>query len=281
MQTLFAKAVALELLPLLSDRKFAVHSCFDSGCNIIIDDRLCFIGNKKDHGLPYSLLIDQKEVRMLTENVIPGHTFLKWNTEKEAFETENVILVLKKAKCFDSRFLGDERALPENTLKRLMNNIDLRQKTGFGDTMETIINPKNKALENLYKSFKTEDKKEAETVLRKWMGLGMGLTPSGDDFLLGILFVNQINPFLGEIFLKTLKTLVDEQIYTTDISNHFYRCAFGHYFSQAFIRLYEAMILKSHTLLGKRTAEILAFGHTSGCDIVTGILAGLSKITGS
>lgn len=269
------QAAALELLPLLSHKTYAVHSCFENGCNIIIENKLCFVGNKKDCLLPYSLVIDRKHTATLRRHISCGHSVFRWNEVLHRLETDGLSLSFKNARLYDSRFTKKNDPLPRNSLDLLKDRVDLTLKTGFGQSIGELTDLKNHEIQQLTKSFGTPDARQASRTLRRFMGRGMGLTPSGDDFLLGILFVNHIHPILSQPFYGQLKDFAQEQIYTTDISNHFYRCAFKHLFSQIFINLYNALETSDTQLLKKGIQTMLSVGHTSGRDMLSGIVVGL------
>ncbi|MCP6565375.1 DUF2877 domain-containing protein, partial [Klebsiella pneumoniae] len=61
---------------------------------------------------------------------------------------------------------------------------------------------------------------DAKTELRYLIGRGQGLTPSGDDMLVGMLFVHFIRPFIQPQHLTEIEQLVDEPL-TTLVSQTF------------------------------------------------------------
>jgi len=117
----------------------------------------------------------------------------------------------------------------------------------------------------------------AQAAVSRLVGLGCGLTPSGDDFLCGFLAAGHCRsgqdhplPFLHE-----LKKLVLERLSGTNaISATLLRCA-------AEGKTFGALHDLAHALQGGRDlttalVNLCAFGHSSGMDITTGFLYGLS-----
>lgn len=272
------QAAALELLPLLSHKTYAIHSCFENGCNIIIEDRLCFVGNKNNGLLPYGLLINRQDTALLKKHLQSSNLGLKWNEACHSLEGDGLRLLFKNTRLYDSRFGTKNNTLPHNSLSLLKASVNLTLKTGFGPTIGELTAPENSEVNALIESLGTSDTRQASNTLRRWMGRGLGLTPSGDDFLLGILFVNHIQPILSQPFYNQLKAFAKEQIYTTDVSNHFYRCAFKHLFSQIFINLYKALEVSDPQHLKRGIQALLSVGHTSGRDMLSGIVVGLGMV---
>ncbi len=113
--------------------------------------------------------------------------------------------------------------------------------------------------EKCYDDFKTSlDAAITNGEFGKLVGLGSGLTPSGDDFLVGYIASRE---FLG----KRIPFEIDCSR-TTKLSGHFLTNALGGKFSSAVIDF-----LKSGDL------SLLSFGKTSGVATALGILKGLEK----
>ncbi len=115
------------------------------------------------------------------------------------------------------------------------------------------------------------DYPEAALRLSRLLGLGIGLTPSGDDFLCGVLAGlhmtgNDRHPFTQRLRSELANRLSD----TIDFSAAFLSCALDLQFSLAVNRLYRL----------PDACEILAsfeeIGHSSGTDTLCGILFSLT-----
>lgn len=99
-------------------------------------------------------------------------------------------------------------------------------------------------------------------LINSTIGLGIGLTPSGDDFICGILWVmHQLRPSL----INKIKISVEKNLYkTTDISKFMLIQAISGYFSLNLLNLNPLNL-----------APILDYGHSSGHDTLTGIYIAL------
>lgn len=104
--------------------------------------------------------------------------------------------------------------------------------------------------------------------MTRLIGLGIGLTPSGDDFLTGILAgislcdQNQ-SPFAAMLKIEINKHLSD----TNDISRAFLTCALKGQFSQTIKTLQEHPDIDTTSI----QESFLKIGHSSGIDTLCGI----------
>lgn len=111
------------------------------------------------------------------------------------------------------------------------------------------------------------DYREAALTLTHLLGLGTGLTPSGDDFLCGVLAGLSLagksrHPFTGYLKSEIAGRLSD----TIDISAAFLSCALEDQFS---LQVKSLLSLPSSEALLSSFQEI---GHSSGTDTLCGIL---------
>jgi hypothetical protein len=108
------------------------------------------------------------------------------------------------------------------------------------------------------------------------VGLGEGLTPSGDDFLVGLLAVLHVTGFLS----CSTDASVHEQFYqyvclgTTQLSGEFLRCAFAGYFAEPLAMLVRALCAPDAGTWPVYAATLAAVGHSSGVDAMVGIALG-------
>lgn len=104
------------------------------------------------------------------------------------------------------------------------------------------------------------------------------MTPSGDDFLIGWLFVKQLygralssNQFILE--------KAESPYFTTDVSRHYLKQASQGNFSHSLLQLADFLIKPRNEIdLKKIIKEILAHGETSGADTLAGVTATLIEM---
>ena len=116
---------------------------------------------------------------------------------------------------------------------------------------------------------------KAAVTLAGMTGLGMGLTPSGDDFLCGVLAGLLFSGQWDHPFAQALRQTISRRLGdTNDISRTFLSCALSCHFSRPVKEL----------PLAAGTTEILssfgAIGHSSGFDTLCGIYYGYTLCLG-
>ncbi len=118
-----------------------------------------------------------------------------------------------------------------------------------------------------------------EGFVKYFIGRGKGLTPSGDDFIIG--FIMMLYIFRKEEFLQW-KLILQEQlksIKTTDVSYYYYQAIFQGYTSQQFYELSQNLFpnidsFKAQVIIN----NILRYGSSSGYDTLFGFYTALRQI---
>lgn len=114
---------------------------------------------------------------------------------------------------------------------------------------------------------------EAALELLRLLGLGYGLTPSGDDFLCGVLAGMLLFGITDHPFAKEIKEGIQARLADTiDISAAFLSCALKAQFSLPVVSLY-GLPCPDEIL-----TSFSAVGHSSGIDTLCGILWSLEHI---
>jgi hypothetical protein len=115
---------------------------------------------------------------------------------------------------------------------------------------------------------------------QKMIGLGPGLTPSGDDFLIGWLAglwstaaQDNRRPGFLSTFGGSLSTLAKE---TNEISRTYLYYAIKGEFSSSIVMLVNAISDGEEQRLLSAAQEAMNVGHSSGMDSVTGLLIGMA-----
>jgi len=117
------------------------------------------------------------------------------------------------------------------------------------------------------------------------IGLGLGLTPAGDDFLAGVLY--------GMAFMEKLYAVKSPRLYelsdtitkslhlTGEISRHFLRYALAGEWGRNTQGFLTALAGNEAEKLRNATDKKLAIGATSGADEIRGCLYGVQYMTQS
>ncbi|MBG9981124.1 DUF2877 domain-containing protein [Facklamia lactis] len=110
-------------------------------------------------------------------------------------------------------------------------------------------------------------------LIQKMIGKGLGLTPSGDDFLQGMMVMetmmsqeNQGMVRIGHAVKQLLK-----QYTTSQVSLNYYDALFSGYANQAWVQLAHALIHHDSSQVPLFLQRIENYGHTSGKDMLLGV----------
>ncbi|MBU8916952.1 DUF2877 domain-containing protein [Bacillus sp. FJAT-29953] len=276
----------VEFLQKLNSSKFtgSVHSTFNRTFNIKChqNGELYTIACRNVDNGPNTLIIDVDNIRPM-EIAVNDQVFTKKNIlhigNKLAISFESV----NKWACVVPGYPLNEEILNQN-LKKLKKFIDIHGKSGgikkhelpnslFEAKMSSMLELRtNLLLDELAEDRMSSALEHAISII----GLGPGLTPSGDDFLVGLFtsFSMLNGPFYGrrsfcEDVVSKAKTL------TNDISWMALQKA-----STGKVR--ESIILLLNALLGENEADlflslnkVLNIGSSSGTDIALGLVGGL------
>jgi hypothetical protein len=136
------------------------------------------------------------------------------------------------------------------------------------------------AISNLVAAARHYDLTNASSVCTL-IGLGAGLTPSGDDFLVGYLaglWCSVLDKGERVQFVASLgKAVTHFQQRTNDISRSYLQCAVQGQVSSRLMDLAELICRGENSgRLSAAAESALQVGHTSGMDTVTGLLIGLA-----
>ncbi len=122
---------------------------------------------------------------------------------------------------------------------------------------------------------------QAASAVRELIGLGTGLTPSGDDLLVGCLAglwcTLRGDPQRIQFVSNLGETIIHQSHQTTDISRTYLEHASLGQVSSLLVDLVEAIRTGDDSDRLLNSAETaMQVGHTSGMDTLTGLLIGLA-----
>ncbi len=126
-------------------------------------------------------------------------------------------------------------------------------------------------LQGIGQAFCQDDELQAAVAAAQLIGLGQGLTPSGDDFLVGmlaLLTLRQNEPRPAALRQAMVAQILPGIARTNDISAAFLQHACAGNFASGIHRLFAATTPRQ----AQQAAQSLAaLGHTSGLDLLSGI----------
>lgn len=124
------------------------------------------------------------------------------------------------------------------------------------------------------------DREQAARYVERLVGWGEGLTPAGDDFLVGLLAGLDALAYEDEGRRRFRSAVAGELTgrtqRTTPIAAHYLRLAAAGHYAAPLILLRNALLCEGDAdLVDGALQSALAVGATSGADTVSGLLAGL------
>lgn len=119
------------------------------------------------------------------------------------------------------------------------------------------------------------NEREQTSGLDYLLGRGKGLTPSGDDLLIGCLAADVFYKRLNSFFKETLKLKLNgEPFRTTTVSIHYLNCALQKKWNEPIHHLIQVLSKDStENEIEEVIQSIIRIGHTSGLDMLTGFIA--------
>lgn len=261
---------------LAAGRVGTVHSVYKKTVNILCADQLISLQARNTVASPLSLITNLSEAELFGLGIRPGDT--------TAFSGRQ-ITVGKHTFCFEGHdrwnpYLSDFDAAMIDMEERIRFCLTRTAgKAGFADLFLDITDRENidpvkaAASEILHKvtdEYHAGHDNTAVEGLVSLIGLGPGLTPSGDDFLCGLLassrfcdgFVRRYRDTISGQILRALSS-------TNDISAAFLRCACSGMFSRPVLDLCRGKDIE------RCCKGFLSIGHSSGADTLCGMLFGI------
>ncbi|MCI8454280.1 MAG: DUF2877 domain-containing protein [Lachnospiraceae bacterium] len=252
-----------------------VHSVYRKTVNLSVGGRLLSLQPADSPLSPISLITNASEGELRELRLTAGEPV--W-IGKDRIQT-------KEAGFFAGRAVRRElllaKAAPSAQIERLEEDLcGLLKKEGTGTFCRAMLEEKEEGTDLLLKTVKDRlaDARarlgngmweEAAESLAALVGLGIGLTPGGDDFLCGVLAGIRLGGRADQPFFRALHATVSRKLdQTNDISREFLKCALEGQFGQFVHRFYKGSTEEIF-------AEAKKIGHSSGMDTLCGILYAL------
>lgn len=271
------------------ENHFFVHSAYERTINLMIDGQLIALQVKGSPVSPISVILplDSTEIRNLDaregqeiilegSNIVIGKTAITFDASTAVYDgylnkynfnadmKHLIKSIIEKAHRGGFSFLTNPSKVPE-------------------DLVLSYVKQKLKIVITLIHDDKTEAAAEAISSL---IGVGTGLTPSGDDFITGILSAFSAFPeTFDEDIVEQVRNSVSLHLQNTnEISMAFIKCALDNQFSVPVISLYQWLCSENGLPETRKSQSdeilqsFLAIGHSSGIDTLTGIWWALENL---
>ncbi|WP_033827509.1 oxamate carbamoyltransferase subunit AllH family protein [Bacillus andreraoultii] len=248
-----------------------VHSIFQSSLNIQFGKSLIHIGPLGTPLSSFGINIPKLKLKTILNKVTIGDT-VESVDRKIFIRTFQAVFVvhIDKFTTIDLRIHPapiDTRKLKRNAIYKMILGINY-------NTMSGMIQSQHEK-NMLYKLLSCRnDSIVIKEVIRYFFGRGIGLTPSGDDFLSGIVMVES---FFAQT--TTWQSMLEKHIKvyeTTDVSLNYYYSLLSGFVSENFLNLFRNLYIDVYTTKAKRIVkDVTNYGHTSGYDTLLGIIVAI------
>lgn len=257
-----------------------VHSIFSKAFNIKTeeDELISIVAAEKLNG-PNRILIKLPGDNDFTTLEIKEGTRVVGTTQKISIDNGNFLISLREAKKWSSKVEIEEKTLSSRVRDNLFGSFPQKD---FSTKQErsSISQELRIRIQELIASIKERDSAKISKNIKRLIGFGEGLTPSGDDFLVGLIASLY---FLGnsksQHLLKKIKRIINlEKEKTTFLSGKFLEYACQGRFPETILDLIEAIFSENGEGTEEAARRCLDFGATSGRDTLLGVVEGLGLI---
>ncbi|MCK4338726.1 MAG: DUF2877 domain-containing protein [Candidatus Cloacimonetes bacterium] len=261
----------------ISEGIFKVHSRFNRVINFENNSKLVYLVNKDIGAGPINIVIEGFNFQKIISLAINGESIfinniklmvkenIKYNS-KIFFKDINIQKFRTNLNILESSLLC---LFPQKSLAFL---IEKKREINFSSGFEREFVKKIKAgvneihNGNLIKGIKM------------FKGSGFGFTPSGDDFITGLLLALYINQEINSKDLSRTRNMVYEAAIGNNlISNTFLYFAKEGLFFERFKNFVLSLLYEGENRIYEYTRTLLTIGETSGADMLIGFLFTLKK----
>lgn len=253
-----------------------IHSIFSNGFNLKYNDSLLFVGKNEESLSAIGFAINTADLELIQSALTVGDPvkispFFSSSEEKLSLTFTCYTRPLVTTAIFPS-IQSIDLSIPHVTQEQIsksgllhhLEEADVWTQSGFASSQ----------LKPLYNNFVSLI---STSTVSSLIGAGVGLTPSGDDFLQGMILFEAITG--SGSFLKNLVKQQLQHRSTTDVSLAYYEALFDGYVNVQWIKLCTAILTENEQQLIEAIKKIQAYGATSGNDSLVGVLTFLKQQT--
>ena len=283
-QILYGITADYHFLNILNQPKISgkVEQVFNKAINISIDNSLYSLTSSSLDNAPNSCRLINKNfstldikcgdlVSLLDKNIIVGEKYSvsfslckKWQPTAIKFLSKK--LILKDYQSFLKKQLG---VLDLILTKNRSSLFDYQGDNFFYASSSEKLNQLRISLINL---LKTQEPKNLIQVITQFIGLGIGLTPSGDDYLVGLMafLLLEEHPF-HSLSPQFRQGVIDSKDRTTPISAITLEKALNQEYRENMHQLIQSLVDGEETEIYSQFLAILNIGSSSGSDMLFGL----------
>jgi hypothetical protein len=257
--------------------KYYLHSKFTSAVNFCSDDSFVFVVNKEVGSGPLNIVVQGVAVDSVSSLDVGSDGFYL-NGDKFCIDELKIYDSKLQISDFSEKKFKHNLSFFESTLiefsppKSLAFLLDESRKNEFTSSFEIEY---VKRCQNAVQLFLSDDFLSGIKMLK---GLGPGLTPSGDDFISGVLIAlnlqSMINSFDNSNIIKQIYETVESRNHFTTA---FLRCAANGFLFEKFKQLIDSLMHAGEDEIMQNTRSLFTIGATSGADQAVGFIIGIKR----
>ena len=240
----------LMLLYLENQKIGHIHSVFNSSLNVEFGKNIVHISDESRGTTSFGCCISREKIKKLISICKVDDIVIKKNKKLLFYTIHGIQIIdiskMKKVNLKISKINCSEKRMEE--IFRYLRIIDFDSKIGI---------EKNQVIKYLQDGITKEN-------IKYFTGRGKGLTPSGDDILLGYALIECM-------YKKNIRLTLGN--YTTDISRQYFDAFNKGYISEYLFEMFS----ESNKNIENIVSNIQKIGHTSGNDLLFGIFLGIKK----
>ncbi len=259
-----------------------VHSVFRSACNLALDDLLITVHDASAQHTPTSVRVDAgagaswAPLARIGDRAQYAGGWLSFGSHRLDVRQATVWTPPAPVQSIQQDAARDRLVDLEQAYKKLPTTA--RAASALTDTvardvavLRSILSQEIRLATHVH---------DVEAVVARLIGAGPGLTPSGDDVLVGLLAALSRSGGAPRtaVLASRLGAVIDRSIHrTTDVSAHYLRLATHGHFGEPLTTLVDAVVAGAPTHhVQSHLQAVLSVGATSGADALVGVILGLT-----
>lgn len=252
-----------------------IQSVFRTSFNVQFQDKLLNFSTIGMSVSPHGCVITKEKMDRVLANGKPGD-LVKLENKVFTFYTTGDIFVLDVTEMEEMNL-----KIPRIQLSlQKIEHLDVYQylsRLAFHDNMGLKNEGAARESFQTLKEVNSRTQEEVEQAVHYLIGRGDGLTPSGDDVLLGFTMIRQAF-LLEDSFIKILEQGTIKRK-TTAVSTAYYDSLFAGYVNSLFLAFIFSITPEENNSSAETLVDLITrYGHTSGYDTLFGIYLGFQSL---
>ncbi|MBY7144193.1 DUF2877 domain-containing protein [Virgibacillus sp. NKC19-3] len=279
--------------------KGITHSIFTNSFNLLFGDKIVHIGALENGIAPFGIGVDRFDVRQLIQQISLGQ-YVHWNRcdNRLFFFTSAMSLKLEQAQVSDNKLISSpfKLSILKTNAEYIVSFLERKAwQTGLAQSHEekdilrdylsssSIVysnQPILTNMKNVVALVQGNGSMDTDSVFDYWVGRGRGLTPSGDDMIIGVCAILSNLGGINKSFLTQLEfyLLRKGKQRTTQIGYEYLLYATRNNFHSHIKQLSQQLLDLENSNFITALEKVAGFGHTSGTDTLLGMLLGIKAV---